>query len=111
MSAHVRREVMCIIDCYFKEALPGKSPLEKTKCFVSRSFFSLDEIPKIKICHMLVKEHSEVIEGRRRLIDMDVLGSEEADEDDSIVHYYNALDEEDGSGLVGAGVKEEVGDM
>ena len=47
--------------------------MDKTKYFFSRSFFSLDEIPKIKICHMVAKEHPEVIEGRRRLIAMDVL--------------------------------------
>ena len=41
--------------------------------------FSLDEIPKIKICHMVAKYHPEVIEGRRRLIAVDVLDSEEAD--------------------------------
>ena len=28
------------------------------------SFFSLDQITKIKICHMIAKEHPEVIEGR-----------------------------------------------
>ena len=38
------------------------------KFFVSRSFFSLDEILKIKICHMLAKEHPDVIQGRRWLI-------------------------------------------
>ena len=78
---------------------------------VSRSFFSLKEIPKIKICHMVAKEHPELIEGRRRLIAVDVLDSEEESEDASIVHDDAALDKEDGSGLVGAGVTEEVGDM
>ena len=42
------------------------------------------------------------------MIDVGVLDSEEAAEDASIVHYDDALDEEDGSGLVGAGVTEEV---
>ena len=37
--------------------------------------FSLDEIPKIKICHMVAKDHPEFIEGRQRLIDVDVLES------------------------------------
>ena len=49
-------------------------------------FFSPDEIPKIKICHIVAKEHPEFIEGRRRLIDVDVLESEEAAEDAYIVH-------------------------
>ena len=51
-----------------------------------------------------------MIEGSRRLIDVDVLGSEDSSEYESINHD-SALDEEDGSGLLGAGVKEEVGDM
>ena len=36
--------------------------------------------------HMVAKDHPEVIEGRRRLIGVDVLDSEEAAEDASIVH-------------------------
>ena len=57
------------------------------KCFVSRSFFSsLDEIHKIKICHMAAKEHPEVIEGRRRLVTVDVIDSEEASEGASIAN-------------------------
>ena len=60
---------------------------------------------------MVAKENPEVIEGRRSFIDLDVLDSEESAEDASIVHDYAALDEEYGSGLVGSGVTEEVGDM
>ena len=45
------------------------------------------------------------------MVSVDVLDSEEADEDTSIVHDDAAFDEEDGSGLVGAGVTEEVQDM
>ena len=43
MSVPVRREVICIIDRFFKEALPGKSPRKRRKN-VSRWFFCLDEI-------------------------------------------------------------------
>ena len=74
-------------------------------------FFSLDEIPKIKICHMLAEENPEVIEGTRRLIAVDVLDYEEAAEGASIDHDGAASDEEDESGLVGAGVTEEVEDI
>ena len=74
-------------------------------------FFSLDKIPKIKICHMVEKYHPGFIEGRQRLIAVDVPDSEEAAEDSSIVHDGVAFDEEDGSGLVGAVVTEEVQDM
>ena len=85
--------------------------MDKGKFYVSCSFFSLDEIPKIKICHMVSKDNPEVIEGRTRLIAVDVLDYEEAAEDASIVHDDADFDEEDGSGLVGAGVTEEVQDM
>ena len=53
---------------------------------------------------MVAKEHPEVIEGTQRLIGVDILDSEEADEDASIDRDDAGLDEEDGSGLVGAGV-------
>ena len=54
-------------------------------------FVPFDQIIKIKICHMVISEHLEVIEGRRRLIAMDVLDSEEEAEDGSI--------DNDGAGL------------
>ena len=53
---------------------------------------------------MVAKEHPEVIEGRWRLIAVDVLDSKEAAEDYSIFHDDDALYEDDGSGLVGGGV-------
>ena len=55
---------------------------------------------------MAAKDNPEVIEGRRQLIAVDVLDSDDADEDASTVHDDAAFDEEDGSGLVGAGVTE-----
>ena len=45
------------------------------------------------------------------MIDVDVLDSEYADEDSSINHESGASVEYDRSGLVGAGVTEEVEDM
>ena len=42
--------------------------------------------------------------GRRRLIDVDVLDSEEAAEDDYIDHDGSDLDEENWSGLAWAGI-------
>ena len=90
---------MCIIYCFFKEAPNGKSLWTKENV-LSLVHFSLEKITKIKICHMVEKEHHEVIEGRRRLLDVYVLDSEEADEDASIVHDDAAFDEEYGSGLV-----------
>ena len=92
MPVPVRREVMCIIDRFFKEAPPGKSPRKKEIFLSLVHFYSLDEIPKIKIFHMVAKENPEVIEGRRRLIAVDVLGSEEVAEDASIDNDDAALD-------------------
>ena len=53
---------------------------------------------------MVVSEYPEVIDGRTRLITMDILDSEDAASDGSIDNYGAALDEEDGSGSVEAGV-------
>ena len=75
------------------------------KCLSLICFVPLDQIPKIKICHMVASEHTEVIEGRRRLISMDVLDSEEAAEDVSIDNYGAASDEEDESGSREAGAR------
>ena len=108
MYVPVRREVMCIIDRFFREAPPGESPRTKENVMSLVQFPPLDEIPKIKICHMVAKDPPEVIEGRRRLIAVDVLDSDEAAEDASIIHDAAVEIEEDGSGLVGAGVTEEV---
>ena len=59
---------------------------------VNRSFFSPEKIPKIKIFHMVAKENPEVIEGRRRLISVDILDSKEVAEDASIDNDDSALD-------------------
>ena len=48
---------------------------------------------------MVSNEQPEVIEGRQHLISVDVLDSEDADEDASIDHYDADLDEEDVSGF------------
>ena len=54
---------------------------------------------------MVVSEHHEVIEGRRRLVSMDVLDSEEAAEDGSIDSDGADLDKEDESGSGEADVR------
>ena len=45
---------------------------------ISLVFFALDQIPKIKICHMVASEHPEVIEGRLRSISIEVIDSEDS---------------------------------
>ena len=60
---------------------------------------------------MVANKNPEVIEGRRWLIAVDVIESEETADDAFIDNDYDALDEEDGSGSVGSCVTEEVGDI
>ena len=60
---------------------------------------------------MVAKEHPDVIVGIRRLIDVDVIDSDEAAEDASIDHDGATSDKEDESGLLGAGIPEDVEDM
>ena len=97
-----------IIDRFVEENPPGKSPRTKY-FFVSHSPPPhLDQIPKIKIFHMVTKEHPAVIEGRRWFIALDVIESEDSSDDASIYHDSAALYEDYGGGLVGTDVTEEV---
>ena len=57
-------EVMYIIGCFVVDALNGKSIWMKQNVLYLIHFVYLDQIPKIKICHMVASEHPEVIEGR-----------------------------------------------
>ena len=68
-------------------------------------FLPLDQIPKIKIFHIIVSENPEVIEGRLWLIATDVLDYEEVAKDSSVDNDGSDSDEEDESGLVEAGVR------
>ena len=60
---------------------------------------------------MVAKYHPEVIEGRQPLIAVDVLESEEAAENSSIIHDDASEIEEDRSGLAGGILTEKVQDM
>ena len=46
MSVPVQREVMCIIDLFFKEAPPGKPPWIKKNVLSLIRFFLLKKYPK-----------------------------------------------------------------
>ena len=96
---------MYIIDRFTVETPHGKSPWTKGNVLSLIRFFSLDQIPKINICHMVASEHPEVIEGRRRLISTDVLDSEEEAEDVSIDNDGSDSDEEDESVYKEAGMR------
>ena len=61
-------------------------------------FVPLEQIPRIKVCHIVASENPEVIEGRRWLISTDVLDSEEAAEGGSVDNYGDASYEEDNIG-------------
>ena len=99
---------MYVIDRLTMETPHGKSPWTKQMFLSLVGFFFLDQIPKIKIFHMVASEHPEVIEGRRRLIDTDVIDSEKAAEDGSIDNYGADFYEEDDSGLGDVGVIKDV---
>ena len=75
---------MYIIDRFTAEITHGKSPWKKWNVLPLICFVPLDQIPKIKIFHMVASEHPEVIKGRQQLIATDVLDSEEAAGDGSI---------------------------
>ena len=83
---------MYVIDHFNAKTPHGKSPRKKRNVLSLIRFVPLEQIPRIKICHMVASEHPEVIEGRRRLIAADVLDSEEASEDGSIDNDGSALD-------------------
>ena len=85
------------MDCYATDTPHGKSLLKIVLSLIR--FVSPDQISKIKICHMVASEHTEVIEGRRQLIATDVIDPEEAAEYVSIDDDGDYLDEEDESGL------------
>ena len=72
--------------------------MEKRNVLSLIFFVPLDQNPKIKICHMVASENTEVIEGRRRLVATYVLDSEEVDEDGSIDNDGDSSDEEYESG-------------
>ena len=92
---------MFIIDCFFEDTPLGKSPWTFLALIRSPSWPNTQD----KYTPYGSKGNVEVIEGRRWLIAVDVIEYEEAAEDSSIDHYGDALDEEDKSGFVGAGVK------
>ena len=64
-----------------------------SKFFPLVPFFSLDQIPKIKIFHMVGIEHPKVIRVVRHLIVADVIYPEEEDEDIAVDDYGSASDE------------------
>ena len=54
---------MSIIDLFTADTPNGKSPWMKQLFWSLIRFVSLDQTPKIKICHMVASEHPEVIRG------------------------------------------------
>ena len=95
---------MSIIDHFAAENSHGKSPWMKQNNLSLFYFVSLNQIPKIKIGHMVASEHPEVIGGMWRLIAMEILDPKEADEDGSINDDGAASDEDDKSGPGETGV-------
>ena len=76
-----------------------KSPWTKQNIFSLIHLFPLDQTLKIKICHMVASEHTEVIEGRGQLIATDCIESEDLADDGSIDNDGADLDEEYDNGF------------
>ena len=93
------REVMYFIDRFTAETNHGRYTWTQQNVWSLIQLFPFDQIPKMKICHMVVSEHPENIEGRRTMIATDVFESDYSAEDGSIDNDGAALDEEDESGL------------
>ena len=72
-----RSDLMSFIDRFSAETPHGKYPCTKKNVLYLIRFVFLDQITKIKICRMVASENPEVIEGRRQMIAMCVLYSEE----------------------------------
>ena len=95
---------MYVIYLFTVDTPHGKSPRTKLNILSLIRFVPLDQIHKIKIFHMVVSEHTKVIEEMWRLIDTDILDPDEASEDGSIYNDGDALYKEDGSGSGEAGM-------
>ena len=95
---------MYVIYRFTSDITHGNSLWEK-RFFSLIHFIPFDQIPKIKICHIVASGHPEAIEVIPRLIATDVLDSEEAAEDGFIDNYGAASDEEDECGLGEAGTR------
>ena len=95
---------MSVIDRFVADTYGGMSLLTKQNVLSLVCFILLDQIPKIKIFHMVAIENPAGIEGRRQFIYMNVLEPEEADEDGSIDDGGASSVEDDDSGLGEAGV-------
>ena len=102
---------MSIIDQFYEENPSGKSSWRKKNVLSLICFASLYQTPKVIFFHMVACEHPEVIEDRRRLIDTEILGPDEADDDGYIDDGGDASDEEDESGLVEVGVRKGVNEV
>ena len=96
---------MYVIDWFTTEAPHGKSPWTKQTILSLVRFVPIDQIPKIKICHIVACEHTELIEGRWWLITTGVVYYDEADEYGSFYNYFSTLYEEYESGLEEVGVR------
>ena len=72
---------------------------EKKQIFSLIHFVPLNQTLKLKIYHMVVIEHNEVIDGRGQLIATDVIDSKDLYDDGSIDNYGSDSDEEYDNGF------------
>ena len=88
---------MHIIYIFIMDTIYIKYPRKKI-FFVYHYFIALDQKPKIKICYMVTSKHTEVIEGRIRLIVMYVIEPDDASDYGTVDGDVTATEKEDKSG-------------
>ena len=82
---------MSVIDKFLQEILILS--LHGKRFFCLSFFFNLGQIFRIKICHIVTREHTRIIEGRRWFIDTEILDTEGAAEDGVVDNEGDNLDE------------------
>ena len=78
--------VIYIIDCFDTENPGGKYPWTKKNVFLSFVFFPRPNYQD-KICHMVTRKHTKVIEGRRLFNSTGVHEPDETAKDGVIDNY------------------------
>ena len=99
---------MSVVVKLFSENPDGEYPRTKGNVFSLTPFFTLDQITKIINFHNITSGYTELIQGRRKLINMDILDSGDSCEDGAADDYGDSLDEQDEGGSVEAGTSTDV---
>ena len=79
MTVETRRRVVDMVDGFVATAVGTESPWRKENVLQLVRFCPLADVPKLRTCYMVAKEHPDVLDGRRRLIASDAVGEENAE--------------------------------